>query len=211
MVNPKLLLQDSRFDDLWNYNNFASRLVRVIFDEGHCVSQWGGSFRPEYGNLYRLWFQLPKSIQFYVASATLPKVILDDVSKKLRLRRDSHVIQRSNDCWNCQLIVWQMQHPIKSFRDLDFLVPKGWKLGQALPYKFFAFFNSRKDAEAATEYLWHRSGLMLKNHIVWFHSVMTEVYRADTLESLKADQGLGGGTWGLACTDAAGMVGHLST
>ncbi|KIJ31877.1 hypothetical protein M422DRAFT_131070, partial [Sphaerobolus stellatus SS14] len=49
------------------------------FDEGHCISQWGCSFWPDYWSLYSLCFVIPKSVQFYVASATLPDEVLKDI------------------------------------------------------------------------------------------------------------------------------------
>ncbi|KAF8575767.1 hypothetical protein K439DRAFT_1369012 [Ramaria rubella] len=71
---------------LWNYSKFSNHLAWVIFDEGHCVSQWGGTFHPEYASLFQLRFQLAKGVQFYAASATLPKDVLEDVYEKLCLK-----------------------------------------------------------------------------------------------------------------------------
>jgi superfamily II DNA helicase RecQ len=204
-VNPELLVQDRHFDDLWKDTKFTSHTIWLIFDEGHCISQWGGTFCPEYAMLERLRYLLPHGIQFYVASATLPKVILDDVRQKLRLKPDTCIIRQSNACWNCHLMVRHIRQTIKSFKDLDFLVPKDWKSGDKLPHKFLVFFNSRKEVEAATEYLWLRFGLKLKEHIVWFHSVMTDDFHEDSLNHFKeglSDEGL----CSLMCTDAAGMV-----
>ncbi|KIJ27530.1 hypothetical protein M422DRAFT_271266 [Sphaerobolus stellatus SS14] len=205
VVGPELLVEHPAFDDLWITRKFVNRLTRVIFDEGHCISQWSGSFRPEYGFMYTLRFVIPKAVQFYVVSATLPDDVLSDVWTKLRLQKNTHIIRRTNDRWNCDLTVRRMQHPIKSFKDLDFLIPKGWKPGQQLPSKFLVFFNSRKEAEAACAYLWKKHGIQLKKNLVWFHSVMTEVFRADTMESFAAGQDIEEGLWGLMCTDAAGM------
>ena len=36
-----------------------------------------------------------------------------------------------------------MQHPIKTFLNLAFLVPANWKAGDNPPPKFVAFFNDR--------------------------------------------------------------------
>ncbi|KIJ23949.1 hypothetical protein M422DRAFT_195318 [Sphaerobolus stellatus SS14] len=99
-----------------------------------------------------------------------------------------------------------MQHPMKSFKDLDFLFPKGWKPRQKLPHKFLTFFNSDKEVEAACVYLWHMHGIQLSNNLFWFYSVMTEVFRADSMESFEAGQDVEDGLWGLMCTDAAGMA-----
>ncbi|KIJ23948.1 hypothetical protein M422DRAFT_195320 [Sphaerobolus stellatus SS14] len=93
VVSPELLVQHPAFDDLWKTSKFIQRLNHVIFDEGHCISQWSGSFRPEYGFLYTPQFIIPKAVQFYIVSATLPDDVLTDVWTKLRLRRDTRIIR----------------------------------------------------------------------------------------------------------------------
>ncbi|KAJ7309319.1 hypothetical protein DFH08DRAFT_626502, partial [Mycena albidolilacea] len=58
---------------------FTSKLRCVGIDEAHCVSLWGGSFRPDYTNLGVLRGRIPSNVPFVAASATLPEYILDDV------------------------------------------------------------------------------------------------------------------------------------
>ncbi|KIJ35148.1 hypothetical protein M422DRAFT_181151 [Sphaerobolus stellatus SS14] len=205
VVSPEILAKNKGFEELWKHTTFKQRLRRINFDEDHCISQWGGSFRPDYGSLYSLRFVVPKSVQFYVASATLPDEVLKDVWNKLHLKYDTQIIRRTNDRWNCSLVVRPMQHAIRSFHDLDFLFPNGWTPGQLLPHKFLIFFNSRKEAEAAAEYLWKKFGLDLRKHVLWFHSVITEGYRSEKIKSFAKSQGGEDGVWGLMCTDAAGM------
>jgi superfamily II DNA helicase RecQ len=105
VVSPELLSLDTHFDELWNHSPFTAHLEQVIFYKGHCVGQWGGTFLPEYASLYCVRFLIWKPVQFYVASATLPKVILGNVCNKLHLKPDRHVICQSNDHWNCHLVV----------------------------------------------------------------------------------------------------------
>jgi superfamily II DNA helicase RecQ len=203
VVSPELLCQDRRFDGLWKDQKWTSRLARIIFDEGHCVSQWGGTFRPEYASLDRLRYFLPHWVQYYVASATLPPAILDDVRAKLHMKPDTHVIHRSNDRWNCALVVRCIKHSMRSFRDLDFLVASNWRPGSRLPQKCLIFFNSRKEAEAAAEHLRRSLGHEHKDHVLWFHSIMSDQFREETVRKFQLDDTP---IWGLFCTDAAGMV-----
>ncbi|KIJ34135.1 hypothetical protein M422DRAFT_90668, partial [Sphaerobolus stellatus SS14] len=124
-------------------------------------------------------------IQFYIVSAALPKFILKYVRRKLNLKPDSLIIQRSNDRWNCRLVVRKIQKKINTFEDLDFLVPKDWRPGQRFLNKFLIFFDSRPEAEVAAEALWNRHGRELKDHIVWFHAIMTDEYCSENMKIFK--------------------------
>ncbi|KIJ42918.1 hypothetical protein M422DRAFT_170628, partial [Sphaerobolus stellatus SS14] len=87
VASPKILAKNKGFKELWKHTTFKQRLRHINFDEGHCISQWGGSFRPDYGSLYSLRFVVRKSVQFYVASVMLPDEVMKDVwSKSGRLR-----------------------------------------------------------------------------------------------------------------------------
>ncbi|KAJ7767609.1 P-loop containing nucleoside triphosphate hydrolase protein [Mycena metata] len=44
-----LMQQDGGFEKLWKKPDFTSRLISLVWDEGHCVSKWAG-FRPEYSH-----------------------------------------------------------------------------------------------------------------------------------------------------------------
>lgn len=91
---------------------------------------------------------------------------------------------------------------IKSFKDLNFLVPEEWKPGNKLPYKFLVYFNSHKEAEAACEYFWNKHGMQLKDNMVWFNSIMTEGWRSGKMKNFKD----GHNVCEIMCTDTAGMV-----
>ena len=42
VVNPELLIDDLWFQELFKLTKFTSKLFNLTFDEGHCISQWGG-------------------------------------------------------------------------------------------------------------------------------------------------------------------------
>ncbi|KAF9488943.1 P-loop containing nucleoside triphosphate hydrolase protein [Pleurotus eryngii] len=85
VINPEVLLGSAEVKALWRNLQFMAWILNIIFDVGHCISQWG-KFRKEYSQLGSLRYLIPAVIPFYVASATLPKSVLIDIANVLRLR-----------------------------------------------------------------------------------------------------------------------------
>ena len=202
VVCPEILMQNRGvFEKMWKKETFTSRLLNFIVDEGHVVKQWA-SFRPEYKYLGQLRSMIPETVPFYVASATLPKPTLQAVKEHLRLRPNQiEMIQYSNDHPNIQIIVRELKHAAKTFKDLAFLIPENQKPDSPPPKKFLIFFDNMKESEAATAYLRSRLPSELRSKITYFHSVMSDEYRKEKYEELK-----GGEIWGLCVTDSFGMV-----
>jgi superfamily II DNA helicase RecQ len=97
--------------------------VSIVWDEAHCVSKWAG-FRPEYKEVGRLRFLVPRSIPFVIVSATLPPAVLSDVMHTLQVQVDKvTIIRRSNDRPNIHLAIRELKYPMSSFKDLAFLIP----------------------------------------------------------------------------------------
>ena len=191
-------MKDSRFRNLWNSKKFTSKLFNITFDEAHCISQWGNDFRPEYGELGHLRWLIPPHIPFHVVSATMPKLVLNDVKAKLMLRPEkTTIIHRSNDRPNISLVVDKMQYSAKSMLDLERVL----QLNGETPKKFMVFINKRRESEEMTKKEWDNLPPHLKEKIVWFHSGMSAEFREDAIRKLQT-----GEIWGIMCTDAAGMV-----
>jgi len=127
IVNPEILMGSGEVEKLWKTASFTKRILNFIFDEGHCISQWG-TFRKEYLNLGQLCYLIPEHILFYVALATLPLPILLDVVDILKIRLDqAEQILHSNDCPEISLLVRRLTFSAKSFQDLAFLIPEGFR------------------------------------------------------------------------------------
>jgi superfamily II DNA helicase RecQ len=71
---------------LWKSKKFTLKIFNITFDEGHCISEWGKDFRPQYSKLGNLRWYLPDHVTVHVASATMPPHILADVTLKLHIR-----------------------------------------------------------------------------------------------------------------------------
>lgn len=182
---------------------FASTILSVVFDEGHCISQWG-KFRKDYTQLgmLRHTIQATHKIPFLVASATLPKTTISEISDVLRLRdSQTEYLLHSNDRLEVAQMVRTLVYPANSFKDLGFLLPCNEGYCTTPLGKFVVFFDNIKEAEAATKFLRKRLETRNQQRVVYFHATMTQHYRLEQVEEFRK-----GATWGICSTDAFGMV-----
>lgn len=200
-INPELLMGNEQVSKLWNKSKVTKRILYFVFDEGHCISQWG-KFRKEYLHLGNLRHLIPDEFSCYVASATLPPAVLHDITAILRLRanRTTHIL-RSNDRPEIGLMVRVLTFPANGFKDLSFLIPEGFTEGDSPIPKFLVFFDSTKETEAACRFLRRLLPPSHEGRIKYFHSTMTQAYRENQLAAMQDSN-----VWGLCCTDAFGMV-----
>ena len=112
-------------------------------------------------------------------------------------------ILRSNDRPNVYLGVRKIENSLKSFKDLDFLIPKDWQPGDKI-LKYLIFFNSIQESVDAIKYLRSKMPPELQDRLVWFNSDMTKEFRELKTQTFKDDSG----PFLLGCTDSFGMVGH---
>ena len=201
IASPEQLMKwGGGFEALFRDVAFQARIMSVVFDEGHCITQWG-SFRPEYSEISRLRYLLPET-HFIFASATFSPLILNEIKSSFGLSHGNFIhIRRPNDRPNVHIGVRKIEHALSSYRDLAFLVPDGWREGNDAPHKFVAFFDSITETVEAGKFLRDRLPPEHRDKIVWFHSDMTEEHKAEALEKLRT-----GEIWGLCTTDSFGMV-----
>ncbi|KAF9501275.1 hypothetical protein BDN71DRAFT_1556789 [Pleurotus eryngii] len=84
IMNPKILMGNKHVVSLLANTKFVSSILQVVFDEGHCISEWG-KFRKGYTQLDILCSTIwsAENIPFYVASATLLTLVLHEISQNI--------------------------------------------------------------------------------------------------------------------------------
>lgn len=186
---------DSRFrTQLWNSKDFKDRVKRIIYDEAHCILDWG-DFRPSYQRLCFLRPTIPHATVLAL-TATATDTMIAEIKTQLGIS-SFEVVRLSNDRWNTEYVVKKMDHTLQSFHDLAFLVPQG---GEPLE-KFMVFVDSKLECERVAEFLRQRLPPEKRHKIVWVHADMTQGFNEQALNGLRD-----GSIYGVVCTDVAGMV-----
>ncbi|TFK57860.1 P-loop containing nucleoside triphosphate hydrolase protein, partial [Pluteus cervinus] len=187
---------------LWDDRRFLSRIINVVFDEGHCVSQWK-EFREDYEQMGELRMRIFRNLHvpFYVASATLPVEVLQDIKHILHLHPTTKYFLRSTDRPDIQLHARHLVYPAGSYQDLDFLIPAGANKENPPP-KFVVFIDDTKKCEDVAAYLQSKLGNAddVQNRITYFHAILSAVQREKVVRMLQE-----GDIWGLAASEAFGM------
>ncbi|KII90069.1 hypothetical protein PLICRDRAFT_29206 [Plicaturopsis crispa FD-325 SS-3] len=201
LVSPEVAgsLEFSR--KVLSQKRFQEHLRMVIIDEAHCVSLWGGSFRAEYSELGVLRGRLPPSVVFVVASATLPKHVLDDICIKLSITRSAATVSLSNARPNVALSVRKIVHPEDTKADLRFMIPDGATSAEDIPIQL-AYFNRRTETEDACDQLqnWAESVGIPRSAIGFYHAKIGTLRKRELEVFLRE-----GKIRILCCTDAVGM------
>ncbi|PPQ87259.1 hypothetical protein CVT24_003287, partial [Panaeolus cyanescens] len=123
LISPEIVVSAGFHRAVTMKKEFSDHLRVVIIDEAHCVTIWGGSFRPEYASLGEIRGRLPKNVPILIASATLPDHVLADVRTKLQLSSCAKVISVTNARPNIALSVRIMKKAEATMSDLRFLIP----------------------------------------------------------------------------------------
>ena len=202
MISPEQLIKpDGPFERILKDLLFTSRIVSIIIDEVHCLTDWG-EFRPKYKDLGRLRYILQTPIPLMITSATLTNDALSTTTQLLQMHRDNlTVIRRSTDRPNIKIGVRKIKYALNTFADLAFLIPNDWKPGDPPLLKFLVFFDDVQDAISAACYLRRCLSLEFWNKINWLNSDMTMTYKEDELDNVISSE-----TWGFCTTDSFGMV-----
>jgi len=103
---------NGEFEQLFKNPLFTSRVISIIIDEAHCITEWG-EFRPEYKELGCLRYILPSTIPIMITSATLTQGSLTNAMQLLHMHTDkTTVICCSSDRANIKIGVRKIKYSL---------------------------------------------------------------------------------------------------
>ena len=90
-----------------------AKLLAIVVDEAHCISQWGGDFREQYALLERLRSFAPPMTPVLAVSATMDPKTLHDVCARLVIDLEtSFFLNLGNHRHNIIMSVVQMESAV---------------------------------------------------------------------------------------------------
>ncbi|KAJ7061726.1 P-loop containing nucleoside triphosphate hydrolase protein [Mycena amicta] len=201
LISPELLLSKVFINKVHRNTTFTCKLLSVIIDEVHVVSHWGTDFRKLYGALGLVRAFLPRMVLVVAMSATLSMRVRSDVLSKLQFGKNFVDIDVGNDRPNVSLVVRSFQHPINTYRDLDFIIPSNTQRAEDIPLTW-VYADS---IAAGTEIADHLTALLpaelRKVGLIRPYNVAySREYCAEGMRLVRE-----GKICVLICTDAAGM------
>ncbi|KAF9473221.1 P-loop containing nucleoside triphosphate hydrolase protein [Pholiota conissans] len=119
LASPEMCLKHAEFRGLLTNSSFQG-IKTLAVDEAHCISQWGGDFRPTYSELAKLRAFFPPHIPVLATTATANSQCLREIRSCLGIDpTTSFYLNLGNDRPNISYHV----HQISSTKDLDAIRP----------------------------------------------------------------------------------------
>ncbi|KAF9048056.1 P-loop containing nucleoside triphosphate hydrolase protein [Hymenopellis radicata] len=202
LISPELL-QSRRFvATVMRNTEFTRRILSVIVDEAHVVSHWGAQFRKMYGSLGMVRAFLPRSASVVAMSATLPARVRNDVLTKLQFHKSDYVnIDVGNNRTNVSIIVRAIEHPMNTYKDLDFVIPSDVKEASEIPLTWIYADNIATGIEIEDHLMEILPESLRMSGIVRpYNASYSKEYRKEAMRLVRE-----GKIRVLICTDAAGM------
>ncbi|THU92046.1 P-loop containing nucleoside triphosphate hydrolase protein, partial [Dendrothele bispora CBS 962.96] len=202
ILSPEMLLSKKFIDVVLRNSRFRERVLSVVVDEAHVVSHWGEGFRKKYGELGIIRALLPPRVPVVAMSATLPACVRQDVATKLQFGKEYDYVNVGNNRANVSIAVRAMQHPMNTYKDLDFIIPVAVTRADDIPKTFLYADNVNKGIDLEdhlTELL--PAALRQSGLIQTYSAPYSSEYRDEVMKQFRE-----GRVRVLVCTDAAGMA-----
>ena len=178
-----------------------TRVLAVIVDEAHCISQWGGDFRPAYAELEKLRAFVPTSIPLLLTSATFCPSSLSDVCARMNVNIEkSFFLNLGNRRPNITTSVVQMDNA-KDFKALLNVLPTPEEIFLPSSPKTLVFANTVKVTQSLVQEVRDHYGSALHDKVDFLHAHRTKKAKNRVMKCFRRGQ-----VRILIATEAAGMV-----
>jgi len=121
LMGPETALSD-KFAEVLEHKEFQRRLVLVAIDEVHLVQKWGENWREHYSQIEVLRHRIDEKVPWFATSATLDTATLKAVRESAGFQKTIKVMKTPIDRPDISLSIRRIQHTLKSFHDLRFLI-----------------------------------------------------------------------------------------
>jgi superfamily II DNA helicase RecQ len=118
-----MCLDHPEFSKLLRSADFTEKVITMVIDEAHCISQWGDDFRKRYADLGQLRSFVSTSVPMLAASATLPPFVLEQVQARLFFsENNTFLVNLGNHRHDITSLLCHMRGAAGDLRALDFTV-----------------------------------------------------------------------------------------
>lgn len=200
-ASPEYLLRNPYLKKLYADEGGRMRVLGVLVDEGHVVSEWANSFRTDYKELKTLRVILGNNVPWWALSATFTSEIFEAVYRTLSFgtSRPFWGIDVGTERPNLAQYVRPMGSAASTYLPLVPFIPAGAQTGDDIP-KTIMFFRSVSETRDACFALRALLPSHLHPSIQPFAAPDEETTKEERLRDLRD-----GRVRVLCCTIAAGM------
>jgi superfamily II DNA helicase RecQ len=195
-----MLLGNQAFGE--DIESITEHVDKVVIDEAHVCSQWGGDFRKTYADLGDLRALFPPTVPFLAVSATMTQECQRDVFEKILLYKPDRTftLNLGNDRLNIMMMCKTMKGSRTNPTDLDFIFKEARK-GKLR--RRMIFVGSCAETVVISTYLKQRLPEHFKGQVAYYHAQRGTLTKESTMSDFRD-----GRVNILVTTEAAGMVSH---
>lgn len=172
-MGPEMILSHATCRSTIMSLGSKGKITGFLIDEAHCISQWGGDFRPKYSELGRLRSFVPPAIPILAFSATVtPTSLLDiETTPQLDLPHGFYY-NMGNDRSNVKMVVQEMNSADDYAALLDIFIFDKVSAPSDIP-KSLIFANKCNTVENIWRYLVQRLLSYMHDTVAFYHSFLS--------------------------------------
>ncbi|TFY59961.1 hypothetical protein EVJ58_g5446 [Rhodofomes roseus] len=187
-MSPEMATENHECVETLRTMGLRRDILAFIIDEAHCISQWGGDFRPTYSKLHKVRTYVPPGTSISALSATLaPKPFAEVETGLLINPLRAFYLNRGNDRPNVKMSM-KLINSSEDYATLDSeLRLQDVRNPDNIP-KTIIFAERRMDVQRIWDHLRKRVASSLERCIDFVHAGRTVPARDEALERFKSGQ-----------------------